>query len=58
VRFIAPHTYLKKQSQFAPAQIDAKSYSKGNYGNKPACGVEKNKANQSQSPAFVRKFMP
>jgi len=38
---------LKKQSQFAPAQIDAKSYSKGIYGNKPACGAEENKANQA-----------
>jgi len=46
---------LKKQSQFAPAQIDAKSYMKGNYGIIPACGVEENKANQSQTPAFVRK---
>jgi hypothetical protein len=29
-------------------QNDAKSYMKGDYGNMPACGVEENKANQSQ----------
>src|SRR4030042_1439180 len=29
---------------------------KGNYGNKPAGGVEKNKAKQSQSPGFARKI--
>jgi len=46
---------LKKQSQFTPAQIDAKSYSKGFYDNTPACGVEENKANQSQTPVFGRK---
>jgi hypothetical protein len=41
---------LKKQSQFAPARIGAKSVVKGGYGNKPRCGVEKNKAKQSQFP--------
>ncbi|HUT47677.1 MAG TPA: hypothetical protein VMX36_15450, partial [Sedimentisphaerales bacterium] len=39
---------LKKQTQFAPDEIGAKSYVKGDYENKPACGVEENKANQSQ----------
>jgi hypothetical protein len=38
---------LKKQSQFAAGQIGVKSYMKGYYGNKPACGAEKNKANQA-----------
>jgi hypothetical protein len=42
---------LKKQSQFAPALIGATSFVKGDYDNKPACGAEENKANQSQ---FVR----
>ena len=41
---------LKKQSQFAAAQIDVKSYLKVDYGNKPACGAQKNKAKQSQLP--------
>jgi hypothetical protein len=36
---------LKKQSQFAPARIGAKSLVKGDYGNKPACGAEKYKPN-------------
>jgi hypothetical protein len=40
--------YLKKQSQFVPARIGAKSYMKGDYDNNPAGGGEKNKANQSQ----------
>jgi hypothetical protein len=39
---------LKKQSQFEPARIGAKSFEKGDYSNKPASGAEKNKANQSQ----------
>jgi hypothetical protein len=39
---------LKKQSQFTTAQMGLKSFEKGDYGNKPAAGVEKNKANQSQ----------
>jgi hypothetical protein len=43
---------LKKRSQFAPTRIGAKSLVKGDYGNKPACGVEGNKPKQSQSPAF------
>jgi len=36
---------LKKQSQFAGGDVGAKAYVKGYYGNKPACGVEENKAN-------------
>jgi len=39
---------LKKQTQFVPAQMSATSFVKGDYGNKPACGDEKNKAKQSQ----------
>jgi len=39
---------LKKQSQFAPAQVGAKSFLKGYYGSKPASGAPKNKPNQSQ----------
>jgi hypothetical protein len=39
---------LKKQTQFATAQIGAKSFAKGGYGNKPAAGARKNKANQSR----------
>ena len=42
---------LKKQSQFTPALIGVTSFVKEDYGNKPACGVEENKANQSQFPA-------
>ena len=42
---------LKKQSQFVPAQVGAKSYVKGDYENKPASRVEKNKAKQSQFEA-------
>jgi hypothetical protein len=42
---------LKKQTQFAPAQVDVTSFVKGDYGNMPAHGVEENKANQSQFPA-------
>jgi hypothetical protein len=41
---------LKKQSQSAPGRIGAKSFAKGDYGNKPACGAEKNKPKQSQFP--------
>ncbi len=44
---------LKKQSQFTPAQVGAKSFDKVDYGNKPACGAEENKAKQSQFPASV-----
>jgi len=47
---------LKKQSQFASEQIGVNIYSKGNYDNKPACGHGKNKAKQSQSPAFDWKY--
>ena len=39
---------LKKQSQFAPAQIGVMTLIKGGYGNISASGVEENKANQSQ----------
>jgi hypothetical protein len=39
---------LKKQSQFALAQVGAKSFMKGDYDNKAAGGDEKNKAKQSQ----------
>ncbi|HUT46889.1 MAG TPA: hypothetical protein VMX36_11435, partial [Sedimentisphaerales bacterium] len=39
---------LKKQTQFAPDEIGAKSFLKGDYENKPAGGVEENKAKQSQ----------
>ena len=42
---------LKKQSQFVPAQNGVKSFMKGAYGNKPACGAQENKAKQSQFPA-------
>ena len=47
---------LKKQSQFAPAQIDVTSYVKGDYENKPRGGPRANKAKQSQTPAFRRKL--
>ena len=40
---------LKKQSQYVQIEIGAKSFMQGDYGNKPACGTEENKANQSQS---------
>jgi len=48
---------LKKQSQFAGGQIGATSYLKGIYGNKPACGAAKNKANSKPilfSPQIFR----
>jgi len=35
---------LKKQTQFVPAQVGVTSFVKGDYGNKPAGGVKKNKA--------------
>ena len=38
---------LKKQTQFAPAQMGATSYLKGDYDNKPAGGAYENKANPS-----------
>jgi hypothetical protein len=47
---------LKKQSQFVPGRMGAKSFVKGDYGNMPARGDQKNKANQSQMPAFGRKL--
>jgi hypothetical protein len=40
--------YLKKQSQFSEGKIDVKSYMKGDYGNNPLCGAQKNKAKQTQ----------
>jgi len=55
---------LKKQSQFAPAQIGAKSFMKGNYDNIAAGGDEKNKAKQSQflyrqpDSSFIILLMP
>ncbi|MHC4556948.1 MAG: hypothetical protein ACYTFW_07065 [Planctomycetota bacterium] len=39
---------LKKQSQFVTPQIGVSSYIEGYYENKPAWGVQKNKAKQSQ----------
>ena len=41
---------LKKQSQFAAAQLAAKSFIQGDYDNNPAGGGEENKAKQSQFP--------
>jgi len=46
---------LKKQSQFAGGQNGIKPYLKGYYDNITACGARKNKAKQSQIPAFGRK---
>jgi hypothetical protein len=57
---------LKKQSQFAPAQMRAKSFLKGDYENKPRRGLRRKKAKQSQfqdrkcppklgSPALLHK---
>jgi hypothetical protein len=48
------HGDLKKQSQFAADQIDAKSSVKGDYDKTPASGAEENKANLSQFPASER----
>ena len=47
---------LKKQSQFVPARNDANSFLKGNYGNIPASGARKNKANLSlrEQSQFIR----
>jgi len=46
---------LKKQSQFALTLMGATPFVKGDYENKPAGGVEENKANQSQfhNPALT-----
>jgi hypothetical protein len=49
------YSYLKEQSQFAPARIRAKSFVKGDYDNKQGCGVEKNKPKQSQFETPVAK---
>jgi hypothetical protein len=46
---------LKKQSQFAGGQIGVKSFLKGTYEKFIALRRRKNKANQTQSPAFGRK---
>jgi hypothetical protein len=40
--------HLKRQSQFAPGQIGAKSFVKGNYENRPRRALRKNKPKQSQ----------
>ena len=42
---------LKKQSQFMPDEIDAKSFVTGDYDNMPPDGDEENKANRSQIDA-------
>jgi len=42
---------LKKQTQYAPAEIGATSFLKRDYENNPAGDVEENKAKQSQFPA-------
>jgi hypothetical protein len=47
---------LKKQTQFAPGRIGAKSYLKGDYDNKPALGGHKNEAKQSQSQPSLREL--
>jgi len=47
--------HLKKQSQFAPGRIGAKSYLKGDYDNKPTLGGHKNEAKQSQSQPSLRE---
>ena len=49
---------LKKQSQFAPGIIGAKSFVKGDYDNNPDSGVEENKANQSQFKTEMRLTKP
>ena len=48
---------LKKQSQFVPGLIGAKSFVKGYYDKKPAGGTEENKAKQSQfqPPGHTKK---
>ena len=43
-----PKAYLKKQTQFASAMIDAKAYARKGYGDKPRSGVTENKAKQTQ----------
>jgi hypothetical protein len=44
---------LKKQSQFKPDQVSAKSFVGDSYGNKSACGVQKNKPKQSQFQSTI-----
>ncbi len=46
------HGDLKKQSQFTVVELGTRSYIKRDYGNKPAGGCDKNKANRSQSQAL------
>ena len=56
------HDDLKKQSQFMPGEVDAKSFVKEDYDKTPAAGDEENKANRtcpepvewSQFPALER----
>jgi len=47
---------LKKQSQFAPAQIGANSFTGEDYENKPSPGLRENKPKQSQfhAPVLLR----
>jgi len=44
---------LEKQSQFAPGQNGATTYTKGDYDKSPLCGAQENKANQSQLQTSV-----
>jgi hypothetical protein len=46
------HGDLKKQTQFTVVELGTRSYIKRDYGNKPACGCDENKANRSQSQAL------
>jgi hypothetical protein len=41
------HDDLKKQSQFVPGEVDAKSFVTGDYDKTPAAGDEENKANRT-----------
>ena len=55
----APGVDLKRQSQFAPVQMGAKSFAGERYENKPRPGLRENKANQSQiqnPPASVNRI--
>ena len=45
---------LEKQTQYAPELIGVTPFVKRDYGNMPACGIEENKAKQSQSPAAAQ----
>jgi hypothetical protein len=46
------HGDVKKQTQFTVVELGAKTYIKRDYGNKPAGGCDKNKANRSRSQAL------